>query len=314
MTNLSENQQYRIVLKKAPARSADSVAAELVLLLPVDLAMARQIVEAAPVILLDKLTGREAANADSHLGFLRRLGADVEIAPAGHTSLKRLNFRSKPDITCRPGNTFVCPICGDRLVVSSRAETAAVSPESAQEPVKPQVSQEKSPAVDSAKSAPKTEEAAENVMPAEEKPHAEPQKPRQTAERPPKGGRGRWSPEEGGKDAAPEHAPQKEEELDEVVEEPAIAEQTAPLEIAPEQPAKPEGGSYRVSVTKKLKPPKKKAAAELIAKYQGVDDEKARKAASRAVFTIARKVSKEQAEECKKECKARGIPVQVTSR
>ena len=62
MSEFAEGREYRVVLKSVPPQAAEAAAAELVLLFPIDRAPAAQIVQAAPIVLLDKLNFPEPAS------------------------------------------------------------------------------------------------------------------------------------------------------------------------------------------------------------------------------------------------------------
>ena len=125
MNDFPEGQEYRLILKAIPAQATERVVSELTALLPLDKAPAGQIVQAAPIVLLDKLTAVQARNVESSLGCLRRLGVDIALTSEA-TTLKRLSWPVMPEIARHRGNVFVCPHCGERLIVqSAKAQQAA---------------------------------------------------------------------------------------------------------------------------------------------------------------------------------------------
>jgi len=135
MNEFPEGKEYRLILKAIPAQATERVINELTTLLPLDKGPAGQIVQAAPIVLLDKLTAVQARNVESSLGCLRRLGVDVTLS-SETTTLKRLSWPVMPEIARHRGNAFVCPHCGERLIVqSAEAQQAPVQAVRPAEPV-----------------------------------------------------------------------------------------------------------------------------------------------------------------------------------
>jgi len=332
MRNFKDGREYRIALNLVPPEAVEPVVAELVMLFPIEPQSARDIVQAAPIVLVDKLTAQQARNAETHLGFLRRLGARVEITSRGLSSLKRLNLPVKPDIVRRPGNVFICPTCGDRLVVGSLGTIAPAVPVA---PEKKAVAEKPAP-VESAKPAPKPAapvgkswpKIAGAETPARQEPPSEAGDPRtKTAgrPRPPEAGSVESSAPKPKTQKAEVKAPGKAMPVSEpsvtrelTVDEEATGRKKGPSAgdtAAAQQPAPAPGeAKCRVSIAKKLKRSQRTSAAELIAKYQNIPLEEAIAATKKSVIVIMRNVTKEQAEECKKECKDLGISAQINER
>lgn len=317
MTDISDNQEYRLALKSVPAKAIDQVVEELVELFPLEPASARQIVQAVPIVLIDKLTAQQARNAESHLGFLRRLGAEAGITNDPLPGLKRMTLPVKPDIVRRPANVLICPTCGDRLVVQPLRSSHAADPAQARA-----AAPAGGPAVvESAANTPKTQKASEQP-PAAPRP-IQPPEPELLEET---GIIILDDEEDEDREAAarePAAAPGPE-----VDDEPhfTILEEDEPFVAEPESDHGAEivgldeaetasgGGTCRISVAKKLKPQQKKKLVELLAKYQGITLGEAAKATQKSFIIIARNATWEQAEECKSECKALGIPVKISER
>ena len=334
MTNFEEGREYRLVLNSVPPEAAGAVVAELVRLFPIEAGPAKGIVKAAPIVLVDKLTPEQARNAESHLGYLRRLGADVTVTSDHLSSVKRMTLPVKPDIVRRPGNVFICPTCGDRLVVCSEGsvklahtpaaeEPAPAQHDAAQEPVpKPSPSGGAAPAgkvvrkswpkvaadeatvrrkAETAKGAPGSE--ASSV----ESPAVTPKTQNAAGEIPK-----RIEPAS----EAPAPAEPEREEPAGKPKAPSEGEEVAILEPgAPGKPSEAEGEvNCRVSLDKKLKRSQRKTVSELIAKYQDIPLEEAVKATKKSLVTILRNATREKAEECKQECKELGISVQISER
>jgi ribosomal protein L7/L12 len=355
MTSFEQGREYRVVLKSVPAGAIDQTVAELALLFPIEPAAARQIVEAAPIVLIDKLNAEQAANAESHLGVLRLLGADVEVTSEAPAPAKRMTLPVKPDIVRRPGNMLICPSCGERLVVTS---WGGVRPAAAPPAHRPE------PAVSSGKEAPPGPSVAEplTVAPKEEgKSHRPvpsegpwsaaageeaapgaannvefpPIRPKtervaqQPAEEPPPAppkaaeaapAAGRWSlaqEEEHPSQQQPPAAVEPDEPEIRILEEaPAPGRKAGRRAPGPGPSAETVRGEgrCRVSVAKRIKPKQKMPLAEVVARYQGISVEEAVKATSKSVITIMRNATREQAEECKAELKALGIPAEIRER
>ncbi|NQT19206.1 MAG: hypothetical protein HQ592_05840 [Planctomycetes bacterium] len=312
MSNIADAHDYRLVLKSVPDEAVEGVVQEFMLLFPLEAVSARQIALAAPILLIDKLTAQQARNVESHLGFLRRLGAEIGITSDPLPALKRMTLPVKPDIVRRPANVFICPTCGDRLVIEplrsgraagtarARADAATVQPAPRPADADPAV-------VESAANTPKIRKAAPP---------------------PPDDARPNQPPE-----------PEKLEESDILIldddDEEKIEMPKSPPELEPEvddgprilgpddepEPPDPDEGepvsdvgTCRVSVVRKLKFQHKKGAAELIARYQGISLEEAIKETEKSFITIARNITREQAKECKRECKTLGIAVTISKR
>jgi len=199
MTRFPEGAEYRVVLSSVKAESREQAAAELVLLFPIDEVSARQVLSAAPVVLIEKLTAEQAKNVDSHLACLRRLGVGIEVTANMVANAKHMRLPVKPSIALLPGNMFMCPSCGERFVVerydrAARAAGASAGPRMA-EPVA------EVPAVQAA-SASTPAGIAENVELREITPKTEtaygaagqvPQPPAQPASKPEAPAIGQWS-------------------------------------------------------------------------------------------------------------------------
>jgi len=336
MNEFAEGQEFRVILKSVPAEAAEEAAAELVLLFPIDRAPAAQIVQAVPIILLDKLSAAQAANVDSNLGCLRRLGADVAVTsePAGST--RRLNWPVMPDIAKHAGNVFICPQCGQRLAVHAvpahaaalapviakpaplRPRPAAVQPAVAAPPaaLQPRPAAPAANAVASGQAAPK---------PVLTPPPAPPPKPQA---KPPQAA-GKWSlvedeDEDDDDDLLElvEEAPGPKQEANEIriLDDVKLAEAAPTPPAATSAPANPAAvrkslpGGIRVTFVAKLKPVQKGPVAEVVAKYQGVSIEEAMQAVNKPVVTVLKGATKDQADECRKELKALGISAQLHER
>jgi len=199
MTRFPEGAEYRVVLSSVKAESREQAAAELVLLFPIDEVSARQVLSAAPIVLIEKLTAEQAKNVDSHLACLRRLGVGIEVTADMVANAKHMRLPVKPSIALLPGNMFMCPSCGERFVVerydpAARAAGASAAPRMA-EPVA------EVPAVQAA-SASTPAGIAENVELREISPKTEtasgaagqvPQPPAQPASKPEAPVLGQWS-------------------------------------------------------------------------------------------------------------------------
>ena len=199
MTRFPEGAEYRVVLSSVKAESREQAAAELVLLFPIDEVSARQVLSAAPIVLIEKLTAEQAKNVDSHLACLRRLGVGIEVTANMVANAKHMRLPVKPSIALLPGNMFMCPSCGERFVVerydrAARAAGASAGPRMA-EPVA------EVPAVQAA-SASTPAGIAENVELREITPKTEtaygaagqvPQPPAQPASKPEAPAIGQWS-------------------------------------------------------------------------------------------------------------------------
>jgi len=353
MTTFAEGKEYRVVLNSVPGEAAGAVVAELVRLFPIEVGPAKGIVKAAPIILVDKLTPQQARNAESHLGFLRRLGADVTVTSDQLSSVKRMTLPVKPDIVRRPGNVFICPTCGDRLVVCP--EGSVESAGSPPAPAKTAPVRESAPEKPVARE-PAAEEANPSQQPtAAEAPVSAPHKPvikswpkvasagEPSVRQEPGTRRSAAVPEAADVKSSPV-TPKTQKAAGEIPKriEPA-SEAPAPSDAQREEPAdKPKApseeeeitilepgavggapategpasgpGKCRVSLAKKLKRSQRKTVSELIAKYQNIPLKEAIGATKKSIVTIMRNATREQAEQCKEECKQLGISVQISER
>jgi len=365
MNVFAEGQEYRVVLKSVPPQATEAATAELMLLFPMDRAPAAQIVQAAPIVLLDKLSATQAANVDSNLGCLRALGVDIAVTSEAAT-FGRVNWPVMPDITKHAGNVFICPHCGQRLAVHPFGETAALPAPAVVQPVpatpiKPQglpVLQPITPP--SPQSAPQPaapvqppgrwslvpDDADDDVLelvdePAKEEPQPALQprpvlQPRQAVQpKPPVQPKPAVQPvrpavqpgpaAQAARPAAvqPKPAVQPAKPVVQPVQAAPQAKAAEPKEqeIKILEDAKPAASTksvlqkgIRVSFVAKLKPVQKQPVAEVIARYQGIPIEEALQLTGKSVVTVMRSATKEQAEECRKELKALGIPVQLHER
>jgi pyruvate/2-oxoglutarate dehydrogenase complex dihydrolipoamide acyltransferase (E2) component len=295
--------EFRFALMSVPPDAAQAVARELTVLFPLDLPNAVNIAQNAPMILIDKLTARQARNVGSYAVRLRSLGADVQVTSQPLGKLQVLRWPLLPDIAKRPATHVICPNCGARLQVSIHVPAAEEAP---------------------AEAAPPKEEteAAVEAAPPEVQPVPEPEAAPAPEPQP--------APEaEPAEPAAPEPEPEEDEVVLEPVEEGDVSEEEVVLEeepveleeapaaeagpAAPQEPGQPVGGAgtCRVTLVGKIRGSKKRNAAELMAYYLGITEEEALAQLSKTVVTVAKDLTEEQAETCKSQFADIGVKVTV---
>lgn len=272
-----------VVLRSVPEDKLDDIIAELMVLFNAEEAHARQIALHAPITLLSRVSEQQAGNARSHMLRLEKLDAVIEITSQPSAGTRSLTWPILPYIATQPANIFICPSCGDRFSV--QPFTAEPSATTRPAPLtRPEAEQVEAKAVEIEPVAAEPVETAEVVEAAEVVDALE----------------------------APVAA--------EVVEEEPVAATPPPLDprVPPGDPIGLESETpsdleqlFRVSLRQRVKRPQKKQVAALIAKYQGVNAKQAQKLADKALVTILRRVTEEEALACKREFKKINVNVRV---
>jgi len=269
-----------VVLRSVPEDKLDDIIAELMVLFNAEEAHARQIAVNAPISLLSRVSEQQAGNARSHMLRLEKLGAVIEITSQPSADTRSLTWPVLPYIATQPANVFICPTCGNRF----RVEPFTVEPSVTARPA--------------SKARPEAEPAGAEAEPVVAKP-VETADVVEAAEI---------------VDAA--EAPIATE----VVEEESVAATPPALDpsVPPGDPIELEGETppekeqfFRVSLRQRVKRPQKKQVAALIAKYQGVNAKQAQKLAGKALVTILRRVTEEEALACKRDFKKINVNVRV---
>jgi len=293
---------FKFILNSVRSEALQAVAQELTDLFPLDLPNAVNIAKSAPIILIDKLSPRQARSVGTYAIRLKALGADVQVTGQPVGKLQVLRWPLLPDIAKRPGHHLICPNCGARLQVQVhvRAEAAAAAPQPEPGPA------EQPPEV--------------MLPPAEEPPDVMPQPApemaAQAAPPPPQ------APPPPPAPPAPEPEPAEEvvlepvgEDLVELTDDEVVLEDE-PVELEPaasSEPGEPVGGggTCRVTLVGKIRGKKKSDAAELIAYYQGITQDEALAQLSKTVVTVAKDLTEEQAATCKNQFSEIGVKVKV---
>ena len=296
--------EFRFLLNTVRSESLRAVALELTNLFPLDLPTAVNITKNAPIILLDKLTAQQARTVGTYATRLKALGAEVQVTSAPVGKLQVLRWPLMPDIAKRPGNHIICPSCGARLQVQVHVPSPGAAPA-------PLTATAEAPAAEE-----KPRPLPTTGAPAEPEPAAPPAQLEPAAAQAPV-----TEPED---DLVSELVLEPvggEEPLelsDEAVvleEAPGQAPKGAPAAPPPSAPGQPVGGegTCRVMLVGKIRGKKKVQAAELMAYYQGITVEEATAQLSRTVVTVARDLTEEQAEVCKREFADAGVRVKFKS-
>jgi len=304
----SSKSDFKFILNSVRSDAAEAVSHELTQLFPVDGPTAANIVRNAPIILLDNLSPQQARKVGTYAIRLKALGADVQVTGQPVGKLQVLRWPLLPDIAKRPGNHVICPNCGARLQMQILMPAA--------EPVAP-------PAVDGNPSdtgviAPITEPPAEGAAPPPPDASSEPAAADPSAELEPE------SPAAPGEEDVIEEVilepvddePEEEEASVESLmegDEPMIHEPDPAIEVASDVPLALGGdGTCRVSLVGKTKGKKKLKAAELMARYLGIEEDEAlARLNKRSVVTVATDLSDKQADRCKKEFADIGVKVTI---
>ena len=236
-------------------------------------------------------------NAVGHLVRLQKLGCLLDFPVAPPPRIPGLTWPSLPSIAIKPANIFICPGCGDRFIVQPYAAVPAAEARLAEaEPVEAEpVDAEPVEAAEVVEVAEAVEAEAVSAEVVDAEPVAAEPVPAPAA-RPAEPARMDLAPS---KQATPEEVEASRPEK--------------PLELQDEAgDTLPDDQLYRVSLRQRVKgSAQKKQAAALIAKYQGISEKQALKLAEKALCTIARRVSKEEAEACKKEFREIGLTVRA---
>ena len=296
--------EFKFILNAVPPDTLQPVAQELTTLFPLDLPNAVNIARSAPIILADKLTPQQARSVGTYAVRLKALGADVQITSQPVGKLQTLRWPLLPDIAKRPGNHLICPNCGVRLQVQVYL---------------PMVEAE-SPPTAGPEPAAKVEPPPAQLAP--QAPQPPPEQPAPQAPQPPPAQPAPQAPQ-------PPPLPPAEPDLaDEVILEPItdddLSDEVVILEEEPQDIAVAAaataalpgeavggGGSCRVMLVGKIRGEKKRKAAELVAFYLGLTEENALSQLTKTVVTVARDLTEDQAEECRKQFSDIGVKVKI---
>lgn len=308
--------EFKLILNGVPSDSIPAVAQELTTLFPLDLPTAINIAKNAPMILLDKLSVQQARNVGSYAIRLKALGADVQVTSQPVGKLQVLRWPVMPDIARRPATHIICPNCGSRLQVQvyAAAQTQTTGSEAAPTPaavVPPSTAPSPAPGPAAPRPAPQPMQAAPRPAPGA----SAPVPPIATPPVPP---------------AARSPVPsvsataEPQEEIDEVVLEPAAGEEGDLLDLSEDEvvassgptgaaPGPPIGGegSCRVTLVGRVRGQKRMQAAELMAYYMGITKEEAIAQLGKTVVTVGKDLTPEQAETCKNQFAEIGVKVTI---
>lgn len=331
MSQASEpRSEFRFVLNSVRPESLQAVAQELTNLFPLDLPNAQNIAKSAPIILLDKLTPMQARSVGTYALRLRALGADVQVTSQAVGRLQVLRWPLLPEIAKRPGNHVICPSCGARLqmlvhvapaerAAAPAAEAGAGAPAAEAQPEAPARRTASEEPIDvgqvlqglkaqpEAAAAPRVAAPAAAPQTSSPSPRPAPRPEPEEVVLEPVG-------DEEGVEAAAEEEPVLEAGTGAPPAPPLpSAAAQAPRPAPPPTPGQPVGGggTSRVMLVGRIRGGKKRQAAQLVAYYLGLTEEEALAQLNKTVVTVARDLTPEQAEECRRKFDEVGVKVNI---
>lgn len=127
----------KIIMEGVADGATDAVVRALVRTLGFSDALMRQVISAAPCVILDGLTPGQAQAIHHALFPVHQAGANIQISNSPDGTVAKINWperlkihgRELSDFTSPPaGGTFACPCCGAMISVSAASQASAAAP------------------------------------------------------------------------------------------------------------------------------------------------------------------------------------------